>query len=398
MDQRPPEKNLLLRNARIILPDGVIERGSVVMHEGRIARVGESQAIESGRETDATGLTLFPGFIDVHLHGAVGADILTATAADLERVSEFLVTQGVCGWLPTYVPASQENYISAMNAIEEAMRAESSGEARILGVHYEGPFVNSAQCGALHAEFFKTFSGPADLDALPVPQINDAVKMITIAPEIEGGVELVRELNRRGWIISIGHTRASVEVLDRACEAGAHHMTHFMNAMAPLHHRSPGPVAWGLARDSVTCDVIADGIHLDPYMLRLLVKLKSAGRLALISDSIAATGLGDGEYHIWNEKIEVKDGRTRNAQGSIAGSVITMFDAVRLMLSIGASEVEVARMAATNPARLLRIEKECGSIEVGKRADLVAMDQEGNVKLTIIGGRIAYDADSSVKH
>jgi N-acetylglucosamine-6-phosphate deacetylase len=334
----------------------------------------------------------------VHLHGAVGADILTATAADLERVSEFLVTQGVCGWLPTYVPASQENYISAMNAIEEAMRAESSGEARILGVHYEGPFVNSAQCGALHAEFFKTFSGPADLDALPVPQINDAVKMITIAPEIEGGVELVRELNRRGWIISIGHTRASVEVLDRACEAGAHHMTHFMNAMAPLHHRSPGPVAWGLARDSVTCDVIADGIHLDPYMLRLLVKLKSAGRLALISDSIAATGLGDGEYHIWNEKIEVKDGRTRNAQGSIAGSVITMFDAVRLMLSIGASEVEVARMAATNPARLLRIEKECGSIEVGKRADLVAMDQEGNVKLTIIGGRIAYDADSSVKH
>jgi N-acetylglucosamine-6-phosphate deacetylase len=216
--------------------------------------------------------------------------------------------------------------------------------------------------------------------------------MITVAPEIEGGVELIRELHRRGWIVSIGHTRADFEVLDEAFAAGAHHMTHFMNAMPPLHHRSPGPVAWGLLRDGVTCDVIADGIHLDRRMLQLLLKLKGADRLTLISDAIAAAGKGDGDYHIWEETITVKDGRTRNASGSIAGSVITMLDAVRLMGALNVAAVNVARMAATNPARLLGIDQECGSIAEGKRADLVALDQKGEVVLTLIGGEIAFDA------
>jgi N-acetylglucosamine-6-phosphate deacetylase len=164
-------------------------------------------------------------------------------------------------------------------------------------------------------------------------------------------------------------------------------MTHFMNAMAPLHHRAPGPVGWGLLRDDVTCDIIADGVHLDPLVLRLLLKLKGAAGLTLISDSIAAAGLGDGDYKIWGETITVKDGRTSNAQGSIAGSVITMLDAVRLLLSLGASEVEVARMAATNPARLLGLDDDCGSIAEGKRADLVALDQTGKVRMTLIGGK-----------
>jgi N-acetylglucosamine-6-phosphate deacetylase len=142
-------------------------------------------------------------------------------------------------------------------------------------------------------------------------------------------------------------------------------MTHFMNAMAALHHRKPGPVNWGLSRDDVTCDMIADGIHLDPSMLRLLVKVKGTSRLSLISDAIAAAGKGDGEYQIWGETITVKNGRTSNAAGSIAGSVISMSDAVRMMSSLGFSAVEVVRMASLNPARLLRIDHECGSIEEG---------------------------------
>jgi N-acetylglucosamine-6-phosphate deacetylase len=214
--------------------------------------------------------------------------------------------------------------------------------------------------------------------------------MMTLAPEIEGGIELVRELSRRGWIVSIGHTRAAAEVLDRACSAGAHHMTHFMNAMAPLHHRNPGPIGWGLSRDDVTCDVIADGIHLDPLMLQLLRKLKTPERLSLISDAIAAAGLGDGDYQIWGETISVSHGQTQNAHGSIAGSVITMLDAVRMMLSLGVSQVEVAQMASTNPARLLCIDGDCGSIEEGKRADLVALDQNGGVRLTIVDGMLVH--------
>jgi N-acetylglucosamine-6-phosphate deacetylase len=214
--------------------------------------------------------------------------------------------------------------------------------------------------------------------------------MTTVAPEIDGGIRLIDELSKRGWIVSIGHTRANREELDQAFAAGARHMTHFMNAMTPLHHRSPGPVDWGLMNAEVTCDLIADGIHLDPAILELILRNKTPERVSLISDAIAAAGRGDGEYEIWGEIITVKNGRTQNAQGNIAGSVITMLEAVRLMLSLGFTERQVAQMSSTNPARLLRIDNECGSIEAGKRADLVALDDQGAVRLTIVGGQVAF--------
>lgn len=379
-----PEK-LILKNATVVTTDGVIENGAVVVDSGLIVSVAERAPATQETVLDLSGLFLLPGFIDVHIHGAVGVDVMDATSAELSRVSEYLASQGVTGWVPTFVPAADENYASAVAAITGA--AQSSAGARVLGVHYEGPFVNSAQCGALHTEYFRTYSGPADIDDLPLP---DGVRMITLAPEIDGGVDLVRELNSRGWVISIGHTRASLEVLDHALEAGARHMTHFMNAMAPLHHRAPGPIAWGLAHDDVTCDVIADGIHLDSFMLRLLMKVKGERGISLISDAIAAAGKGDGDYQIWGETIRVKDGRTANAAGSIAGSVITMLDAVVLMRSLGVSWVDLGKLAALNPARLLRIDRECGSIEVGKHADLVALNDAGEVKLTLIGGRESF--------
>ncbi len=373
-------RKLLLQDATVVLPDKTIEHGSVLVEDGHISSVDERGP--AGAETiDLGGMTLLPGFIDVHIHGAVGVDVMEATADGLQEVSEFLASQGVTAWVPTFVPASDENYASAVRAISQAMK---NAGARVLGVHYEGPFVNSAQCGALHTEYFKTYSGPEDLDSLPVPE--NAVRMITLAPEVSGGVELVRELKARGWVISIGHTRADLKILDEACDAGARHMTHFMNAMAPLHHRSPGPIAWGLSREDVTFDLIADGIHLDPFMLRLLMKIKSRRGISLISDAIAAAGKGDGDYQIWGETISVKNGRTANASGSIAGSVISMLDAVRLMHSLGVSYADLAQMASGNPARLLGVDDVCGSIEVGKRADLVALDHNDNVKLTVIGG------------
>ena len=400
-------ERLLLLNARMALPSPVVERGALLVEAGRIARIFEGSTANVGAgalEFELAGLTLFPGFIDVHIHGAVGADTMAASAEDLRRVSEFLSTQGVTGWLPTLVPASDESYAQAVQAIEQLMARQGAREqegavqprspqgARVLGLHYEGPFVNDAQCGALHTDFFRTYSAPEDVAALPIPNIDEGARMITVAPEIEGGIDLVRELTAKGWIVSLGHTRASVDALDQAFKAGARHMTHFMNAMPPLHHRSPGPIGWGLSRDDVTCDIIADGVHLDPLMLRLLLKIKSPDRLALISDAIAAAGLGDGDYQIWGETISVTDRRTQNERGSIAGSVITMLDAVRMMLTLGVDETEVARMAATNPARLLGIDTECGSIEAGKRADLVALDSNGNVKLTVVGGQVAFQS------
>jgi N-acetylglucosamine-6-phosphate deacetylase len=215
--------------------------------------------------------------------------------------------------------------------------------------------------------------------------------MITVAPEIEGGVELVRELTTRGWIVSIGHTRADVAALEEASAAGARHMTHFFNAMSPLNHRAPGPVGWGLMRDDVTCDIIADGQHVALLMLQLALRCKTASRLMLISDAVAPTGQGDGEFRIWNEKITVAGGRTQNERGSIAGSVITMHDAVRQMLALGVAPHEVAQMASANPARLLGLAESYGTIEEGKRADLTALDEAGRVQLTLIGGRVAFD-------
>ena len=167
-------------------------------------------------------------------------------------------------------------------------------------------------------------------------------------------------------------------------------MMHFMNAMTPLHHRDIGAVGWGLTHDDVTCDLIADGIHIDRSILKFITKTKSTERVSLISDAIAAAGLGDGDYKIWGEQINVTNGRTQNDRRSIAGSVITMLDAVRMMLSLGFSESEVARMASLNPARLLGIDFDYGSIDEGKRADLVALDDASNVRLAIIGGRIAF--------
>lgn len=373
--------DLVLNNARIVLGDRVIESGSLAIESGRIAAVIDGPTSSGAETVELSGLTLLPGFIDVHIHGAVGIDTMDASAEQFAEVSGFLATQGVTAWLPTFVPASHEQFSRAVREIAKSINARG---ARVLGVHYEGPFVNTLQCGALHTEHFKTYSGPGDLAFLDAPV--EWVRMITLAPEIEGGLELVRELHRRGWVISIGHTRATPAVLDQAFAAGARHMTHFMNAMSPLHHRAPGPIAWGLAHDGVTFDLIADGVHLDPFMLRLLLKIKSAGGISLISDAIAAAGKGDGDYQIWGETIAVKNGRTANASGNIAGSVITMLDAVRFMHSLGVSYVDLARMASLNPARLLGVDRDRGSIEIGKRADLVAVDADWNVKLTLVGG------------
>jgi N-acetylglucosamine-6-phosphate deacetylase len=383
---------ILLRNTRAILSKQVSEKTSILIQDGLIKAIFESPVHEDFSATesilDLERCSLYPGFIDVHIHGADGVDTMEASGEDIARVSKFLASQGVTGWLPTLVPAPVEDYQRAISAIETA--SGYGVGARVLGVHYEGPFVNSAQCGALRTQFFRIFSASTDLDHLPTINRFAGKHMMTLAPEVDGGLDLVSELDRRGWIVSIGHTRADFVVLDKALAAGARHMTHFMNAMSPLHHRTPGPVGWGLLHDDVTCDVIADGVHLEPQTLRLLLKIKGRERLTLISDAISAAGLGDGVYQIWNESITVKEGRTSNQRGSIAGSVISMLDAVRLMRRLGVEEVDLARMSSTNPARLLGIEDECGSIEEGKRADLVALDDAGNVRWTMVGGEVVY--------
>ncbi|HEX7315284.1 MAG TPA: N-acetylglucosamine-6-phosphate deacetylase [Pyrinomonadaceae bacterium] len=394
---RDGASSLLLSDARVVSARGVVEDASLLIERGLITRIlhpAESADVRADRVLSLEGLTLYPGFIDVHIHGAVGVDTLEAGSDDLHRVALFLAREGVTAWLPTFVPAPDEDYRRAVAAVEELMRAQEElpPASRVVGLHYEGPFVNERQCGALRTAYFKTYARGDELEELPVLSAEAATHMITLAPEVEGGVELVGELTRRGWVVSVGHTRANLETLERARAAGARHMTHFLNAMSPLHHREPGPIGWGLLQDDVTVDLIADGVHSDPLMLRLVLRCKTANRVTLISDAVAPAGLGDGEYKVWGETITVERGRTRNERGSIAGSVISMLDAARNVRALGLSETELARVASLNPARLLRLDGVCGSIEEGKRADLTALDAEGKVRLTLVGGLVAHSA------
>lgn len=391
-----PQTQVLLKNAAIVLPENKAEKKAILIENERITQIlsaASSDKIKVEKILDLQETTLFAGFVDIHNHGAVGVDVNSANADDLFEVAKFLAKNGVTAWLPTLVPDADENYQKSIEAIDELMKIQM-GEpiAQALGVHYEGVFANEKMCGALRPEYFKSFTNGDEIWRLP--KLAKGIHLTTLAPEIENGIELVKELVKQNWIVSIGHTKADFHILENACLAGAKHLTHFFNAMTGLHHREIGVVGWGLMNEDVTFDIIADGVHVAPEMIKLACRIKTHEKVLLISDSIAPTGLPDGDYKLWGEKVMVRNGKTNNERGSLAGSVITMADAVKMMLSLGFSKSEVSQMASANPAKLLGIEQTNGSIEVGKRADLVALDEKGNVKLCLIGGKIAFNAQA----
>jgi N-acetylglucosamine-6-phosphate deacetylase len=378
-------KTLLLENLTAILPNRKLENVNILIKNGLIAEISTDK-IKADETISFNNQTLYAGFIDVHIHGAIGVDVNEAGTPELQKISAYLAKNGTTAWLPTFVPDSDKNYKKVIDSIDELMQIQTDLPiAQALGVHYEGVFANEKMCGALRPQYFKTFTGN-ELNELP--RLKNGVHFTTFAPEVSGGIELTKELVKQNWVASIGHTNADIATLEAACDCGAKHITHFYNAMTGLHHRNIGVVGWAFGRNDVTCDIIADGIHVHPKMLEFAYKVKTSNNLSLISDAISATGLGDGNYDIWDEKISVVNGKTQNERGSIAGSVITMIDAVKTMLSIGINEVEVSRMASFNPAKLLKMEKDFGSIEVGKRADLVILDENHKVVFSMVGGKV----------
>jgi N-acetylglucosamine-6-phosphate deacetylase len=401
---------LLLHNARLILPAG-IEHGGVLIRDGRIAQVfsGEQTpaGFSAGEAIDLSGAHLAPGMIDIHIHGSAGVDVQNASHEQLQRLSEFLLAEGVTGYFPPFVPTDVRGYQEAIAATETFIAtqraARQRGEARgaqVLGIHFEGPFVSRKRCGALKTEHFRTYDG--DRRALQVFTGNGEsnlsyARLMTLAPEIDGGLDLIRALSAKGVRAFIGHTEAAPETLDAALAAGAHHITHFPNALTPLHHRQPGAIAWGLVHDDVTIDCIADFHHVHPLMLRLIAKAKTAHRMALISDAIQPAGLGDGTFKVWDINIVVKDGLTAmvdgTGAGTIAGSVITMREALRNITQTGVPLHDAAHMASTVPARAAGLDG-YGLIEEGRCADLIAFDDDFNVQLAIVVGAVAFDKES----
>jgi N-acetylglucosamine-6-phosphate deacetylase len=334
--------------------------------------------------------------IDIHIHGSGGIDVQNTDTDGLSHLSDFLLNEGVTGYFATFVPSEEQNYLSAITTVQSRIAAQelTARGARILGIHFEGPFVSLNRCGALRPRYFRTYDG--DLRSLDTfadgrgsPNLR---RLMTLAPEIDGGIDLTRELTRSGLRVFIGHTEADPATLDLALEAGARHMTHFPNALDPMHHRKPGAVAWGLLREDVTMDCIADFHHVDPLMLRLIYQSKRENRMALISDAIQPAGLGDGEFTVWGTKIEVRDGVTVLVEGpstgALAGSVITLRQAMKNMVSLGVPLHEGVKMASLTPARIAGIGHELGSIETGKRADLISLDEDLAVALGVSSGEL----------
>jgi N-acetylglucosamine-6-phosphate deacetylase len=383
---------LLIHNARVVCEDEILCGGALI-RDGRIVHLFTDEQTPTGlgasESLDLKGLYLAPGMIDIHIHGSAGVDVQNADRAALMKLSEFLLSEGVTGYFATFVPTDERGYIEAIREVDSYTDENPRG-ARILGIHFEGPFVSRHRCGALKREHFRDYDGdPRSIEIFT--QASSLARLMTLAPETRGGCDLVRDLTGGGVRAFLGHTEAEPDTLDRAVEAGARHITHFPNALDLLHHRKPGAVCWGLVRTDVTVDAIADFHHVAPLMLRLIYQSKGARSMALISDAIQPTGLGDGEFSVWDIPISVRNGLTALADGTIAGSVITMREAAKNILSLGVPVYEAISMASFVPARAAGLEREYGSIKEGHRADLIAFDEEFDVQLAVVGGRIRLD-------
>lgn len=393
---------LLLHNASVVTEDGV-KPGSVLARDGLIAGVFSPEQTPTGLSAaeaiDLRDAYLAPGLIDIHIHGSAGVDVQAADAEALAALSAYLLAEGVTGYFPTLVPSDEQGYRESLAALkshianssaQDSVRHSVQRGAHALGVHFEGPFVSEHRCGALQPRHFRTYDG----DPRSIELFSDAAitRLMTLAPELEGGLELTAELTRGGARAFIGHSQAGPEVLDHAAEAGARHMTHFPNALDPLHHRKPGAVGWSLLRRDITMDCIADFHHVDPMMLKLIYQSKGAAGMALISDAIKPAGLGDGDFVVWGEKIAVRNGRTalagQNNEGTIAGSVISLRRAVQNMVGLGVPLHHAVLMASLNPAQVAGVDRERGSIVEGKRADLIAFDDTFAIQLAVVGGKV----------
>lgn len=354
-----------------LLLDGALVPGRVALDGERIASVERDAAVTATR-------IVAPGYIDLQVNGAFGVDF----GEEPERIAEVaarLPETGVTAFLPTIVSSFAERYRRVFEAMPAAL--ESSG-ARVLGLHLEGPFLAPGMMGAHSLEAIEA----AD-DALYDELLNEpSVRLVTLAPERPGALERIARLAERSVLVSLGHSDASFEQFEAGIDAGAHMATHLFNAMSQLDRREPGAVGAALVDERVTVGLIADGVHTHPAILTLTARAKGVDRVALVSDMMAAAGMGPGRYSLNDIPVTVDETSARLADGRLAGSILTMDVAVRNMVAWGGVTVaEALTMASTVPARLLGLD-DIGSIAVGNRADLVVLDGDLRVRETWVDG------------
>jgi len=357
-----------------ILDSVVIVEGSKI---AAVGRRGQVQVPHGAREIAARGKTIVPGFVDVHIHGAGGHDVMEGEGEALETVAATVALHGTTSLVATTVTASEDQTCCSVAGIARFIsQARESGtrapSAEILGIHFEGPFISRARRG-VHPEQWIAAPSPALLSRFLAAASGTAL-ILTLAPELPGALELVSAARSAGLVVSLGHTDASHEEARAAIAAGARHAAHVFNAMRPFSHRETGVLGAVLTSPEVTAELIADGVHVDAAAMRMLLDLKTPQRVILVSDGTAATGMPDGKYQLGTFEVSVSGGVCRNAEGKLAGSTLTLDRALRNIVALGVPLQAALAMVTANPARQIGLSARKGMLAAGADADLVILD------------------------
>ncbi len=380
---------LLFTHAHIFHDAGDIASGWLFTRDGVIAAFGAGEpagAIADAQNVDLQGGRLLPGFIDTHVHGGGGADVMDRNPAALADLARFCARHGVTSFLPTTWSAARDAIQSALARIAAAIGPIENG-ARILGAHLEGPYLNAEHCGAQDASVIRRAARDEALAFLD----SGVLRIVSLAPEFAENAWLIDECARRGIAVSAAHTGATYDQFVTANRRGLARSTHTFNAMRGLHHREPGTLGAVLTLPGIDCELIADGIHVHPAAMRLLLTAKGADRIILITDAIRAAGMPDGEYALDTRTISVRNGSAHLPDGTLAGSVLDMDSALRRFLeATSLTLAEAWPVTSRNAARSIGIDDRTGRIAAGLDADLVVLDDSLAVNMTVAQGRIVY--------
>lgn len=376
------------KNIKIYVEGKGIVVTSLAVDNGKIVNIGDDLEVEEYCPSNE-GYLVVPGFIDQHIHGANGADAMDGDIKKVNQLAVAVAQEGTTSFLPTTMTQSPENIIKALTAINEYMHSNPSTGAKVLGVHLEGPYISTDFIGAQPLEYvqkptvesFKRYQEAS----------GNNIRIVSMAPEVEGSDELIKYLVDNNILVSIGHTSAKYNDVEKAVRGGARNVTHTYNAQKPLHHREIGTVGSALLIDDLNCELICDTIHVSVPAIRLVIKSKPADKVTLITDSLEAKYLPDGNYELGGQAVVVINGEARLHNGTLAGSVLRMNVAVKNVHKLAGIELtKVLDMASINPAKNIGVDKERGSIKVGKYADFVVLDENFDVVMTISEGRVIY--------
>ncbi|MEO6627918.1 MAG: N-acetylglucosamine-6-phosphate deacetylase [Aquihabitans sp.] len=386
---------IALSGARVVTPLGVIPDGWLTVDAERIVGVGSGPPEGRFDAIDLHGAWVVPGFVDLHVHGGGGHSVTNGDPEEAAQAVAFHERHGTTTTLLSLVTAPVDHLVRAVaslaDLVERHLRPDGVA-GRVAGIHLEGPFLSQVRCGAQDPRWM------IDPDPETVERLLQAgrgcIRVVTIAPERSGALAAIQQLRAAQVMPAIGHTDASHDGTLAAFDAGARLVTHLCNAMGPFHHREPGAVGASLDDRRVVCEVIADGHHVHPSVVRTIMAAKGCDGIALITDAIAAAGSGDGEYDLGGQVVVVRNGVARQkTTGALAGSTLTMADAFANVVHWGVSVADASQMASLVPARMLGLADIVGSIEVGKSADLVVLDDALSVIAVVAGGRVVRGAE-----